>query len=211
MGIRSIMSRSLAIAANFVFKLHVAALEAWSPSLRMYPVMDGVYVVSERQGPICDFLETVFSSLAHAFVSEPKMQHRFVAKSAVAYGPVVHGADVPREASRSLHGPKNPQYKDAILLGIPMVQAVQGESKAPPYGVYIHESARAFAPEDDEPFRYLWWHWFKPERGDLAKELRDQLDAYFKWCKKRSGMLEYDREHIQLHRRMAKEHFAGLE
>jgi hypothetical protein len=38
MGVQSAMSRSLNITANFIFKLHVAALQAPHAGLSLYPV-----------------------------------------------------------------------------------------------------------------------------------------------------------------------------
>lgn len=56
MGSRSIMLRSASIAANFVMKLHVAALHAKEavayPDLELYPMIDGVYACAPAQGPM---------------------------------------------------------------------------------------------------------------------------------------------------------------
>ena len=47
MGTAAIMSRSLDITSNFVFKLHSAVLDAAGTDIKLYPVMDGVYAVAE--------------------------------------------------------------------------------------------------------------------------------------------------------------------
>jgi len=208
MGVRAIMGRSLSISANFVFKLHAAVLGAPHANLILYPVMDGVYVVGNRQTSLCRFLETVFSRIADTFVSTGEMHHRFVIKAAVAYGPVVHGRDIPQLACETLHA--NPIYRDSILLGMPMIQALQGEPMAPPYGVYIHESARAFSPTRDTPFRHTWWHWFHPNWHNLAVELKTELDSYYKWCTERSHPLEYEEDRIAVHRQMATEYLVDV-
>jgi hypothetical protein len=93
------MSRSLPITGNFLFKLHVAALEAPRNELILYPVMDGIYVVSAQQRPMREFLEHLMTRTADLFVSTPEMQHRFLVKGALAYGPVIHGRDVTAQAS----------------------------------------------------------------------------------------------------------------
>ncbi len=49
MGIQSSMSRSIDISANFIFKLHIAALNAKTAKLNIYPVMDGFYALSVRR------------------------------------------------------------------------------------------------------------------------------------------------------------------
>jgi len=102
MGVRATMSRSLPITANFVFKLHAAVLDAPQTDIHLYPVMDGVYVVAERQGPLRDFLKAVFSRVADSFVSTSDNHHRFIIKAAIAFGPVIHGDALPRpDASRA--------------------------------------------------------------------------------------------------------------
>ncbi len=205
MGIRAAMSRSLSITANFVFKLHIAALEAPHQNLSLYPVMDGMYVVADRKRDLTGFLSYVFERLANAFVAEPELHHRFVAKAAVAFGPVIHGVDVPRDASWTLDDAGD--YKGALLLGMPMVQAVQGESKAPPFGVYIHESARAFATNPDQPFTQVWWRWWRTDQALLRDGMRDALTAYYDWAEKHHSSIEYNSERLQVHRGMATEYF----
>ena len=56
MGIQSAMGRSLDVAANFIFKLHIAVLESLDAlpdhqrrNIYLYPVMDGVYFVTNDQ------------------------------------------------------------------------------------------------------------------------------------------------------------------
>lgn len=208
MGVRAIMSRSLPITANFVFKLHVATLEARGDNIHLYPVMDGVYVVSSQKSSLCSFLKSVFSRIADVFVSTPEMQHRFVIRAAIAYGPVAHGRGLGDDASHTLH--KNPTYRDSLLLGMPMIQALESEPKAPPFGIYTHETARAFAPAGEEPFHFTWWHWFTPEWAELARDLADELDAYFKWCAERSQAIEYESGRIEAHRRMSREYLIDI-
>ncbi len=205
MGIRAAMSRSLPITANFVFKLHIAALEAPRQNLSLYPVMDGMYVVADRKRDLTGFLSYVFERLADTFVAEPELHHRFVAKAAVAFGPVVHGVDVPRDASWTLDDAGD--YKSALLLGMPMVQAVQGESKAPPFGVFINESARAFATNPDQPFNQVWWRWWRPDQAFLRDGMRDALSVYYDWAEQHHSSIEYGPDRIAAHRAMAAEYF----
>ncbi|NOZ23991.1 MAG: hypothetical protein GXP25_23180 [Planctomycetes bacterium] len=209
MGTRAIMSRSLPITANFIFKLHTAVLEAPHADMRLYPVMDGVYIVATRQGALREFLCNVFARVADTFVSTRDIHHRFVIKCAIAYGPVLHGQSVPPEANFTLDN--NQAYRDSILLGMPMIQAFLGESNAPPYGVYVHESARAFSPEEESPFRHVWWKWFLPASRALAQQLASELELYFEWCRQRWRPLEYPEERIRVHREMGCQYFTDLE
>ena len=51
MGTESIMLRSMMTVITFIGRLHVAALESCTnpEAVRLYPAMDGIYVVSTRQ------------------------------------------------------------------------------------------------------------------------------------------------------------------
>ena len=210
MGVRSIMSRSVAITANFVFKLHVTAIEAPQTGIKLYPVMDGLYAVSNSQKPMLAFLDNVLSRLADLFVSTPQMHHRFIVKGALAFGPTIHGCDVLPEAFASVNEGQIHDYNNCVLLGMPMVQAYESEMKAPPFGLYVHESARAFAPPNEEPIRFAWWHWFRYKYHDLAVELDSALDKYFEWCTSVAGAIEYDKAHAEHHKEMARQYFRAF-
>jgi hypothetical protein len=207
MGVRAYMSRSLPTTANFVFKLHAAVLDTQSESVILYPVMDGAYAVAASQVELCRFLERVFVELANEFIKQPNPLYRFLVKGSVAYGRVFHGADVPAAASQTIY--ESGRYKAAILLGMPMVQAFQSERQAPPFGVFIHESARAFSPTGSPSFSYFWWAWHR-HHAQLAERLRDALEEYFEWCLRRSHAIDYDAERIVAHREQARQFFVDL-
>lgn len=220
MGIQSAMGRSINVTANFVFKLHIAAIkslddlqERQREAISLYPVMDGVYFVTNDQPSLYGFLRRTFGCLAREFVETPDMRHRFLVRGALACGPVVHGRDLPVHASGVLND--YAKYRDSILLGLPMIQAYLTERMAPPFSVYVHESARAFTPAPRPPIRATWWRWFKTSQNDdwlaLAARLRDELKLYFEWCKKRSFEIGYDAESIKKHEHLADQYFADVE
>lgn len=205
MGVRAIMGRSLPATANFVFKLHIAALEGRDGiEITLYPVMDGMYVVSSTRRGLVTFLQRVFVRLARMFVHEERPEHQFIVKSAIAFGPVIQGADIPRAASESLD--EAGAYKGALLLGMPMVQAVQGEPKAPPFGIFVDVSARAFAPARERPFNQVWWHWWPNDNTELRDSLSAALARYYEWASAHHSAIEYDPERIAVHRVMAAEY-----
>lgn len=206
MGTQASMSRSVKATANFVFKLHAAALQAPRKQVRLYPVMDGLYAASPVQADMIDFLSNVFESLANEFIAEKNPLHRFLLRGGLAYGPVIHGAGVGKEASDTLA--ENAAYRDAILLGMPMVQAHLSESSAPPFGVAVHESARAFAPPDTEPLHTAWWRWANNPKSKPWSELEKPLLAHLDWFAQRSGPLAYAAERIATHRQMVQQYFA---
>lgn len=169
--------------------------------------MDGVYAVSESQSAILRFLTAVFQRLAELFVTTPDNHHRFLVKAALAYGPVLCGQDVPAQANTTLS--QNLNYRDSLLLGMPVVQAYLGERSAPPFGVFVHESARAFAPVDQRPLFCLWWNWFQQSQP-LAVQLRTELLGYFEWCQARALAIAYDVERIKVHKEQASQYLVDV-
>lgn len=207
MGVQSAMSRSLKITANFVFKLHMAALQASNTGVSLYPVMDGLYLSSSNQQTMLDFLRSVFSNIAEVFVDETENLHRFIIRGALAFGPVIHGAAVPASISNAFGSTVGGQYKNAILLGMPMVQSHLGEKNAPPFGLFVHESARAFAPPTTMPLHHVWWRWVQPSTGALWNAVPLALNDYFEWCRNRADSILYDRQRIDAHAELARQYF----
>ena len=208
MGIQSSMSRSLPITANFIFKLHAAALLAPSAGVVLYPVMDGLYAASSNQNTILEFLRSVFVEIAGEFNGAADPLHRFIVRGAIAYGPVIHGSAVPAHASNSFQTPQGTEYKNAILLGMPMVQAHQSERNAPPFGLFVHESARAFSPPGVNPLHHVWWRWVNAGNAPVWNALRPALHQHYQWCRERPNHLLYDIDRINVHDGLAQQYFA---
>ncbi|MFZ2525077.1 MAG: hypothetical protein WAW87_07150 [Candidatus Ferrigenium altingense] len=206
MGIQSAMGRSLSISANFVFKLHIAALSAPRDNIQIYPVMDGFYASSTSKEAMIKFLRSVMASVGQTFLDTTVPLHRFVVRGALAFGPVIHGSQVPDVIDPALVG--YDAYKSSILLGQPMIQANKAEGIAPPFGIYIHESARAFAPIGQQPFHHVWLRWVNPDVGDIWNNLLEQLNAHYAWCLERPNRLLYQPARIAAHKDLANEYFA---
>jgi hypothetical protein len=207
MGVQSAMSRSLDITANFVFKLHVAALQAPNVGVSLYPVMDGLYIACSSQQDVLEFLRSVFANIAETFVSETEQLHRFIVRGALAFGPVIHGADVPIESSNAFSTELGKPYKHAILLGMPMVQAHIAEKNAPPFELFVHETARTFAPPSAKPLHHVWWKWVNSDNSWVWNGLPTALLSYFEWCSERACSIQYDRERIDIHADLARQYF----
>lgn len=205
MGIQSAMGRSLHISGNFVFKLHVAALSAPHENVNLYPVMDGFYAASPSQDDMLVFLREVFAQTAGEFVHENEPLHRFIVRGGLAYGPVIHGSQVAPTASNIFQD--NIPHKDAILLGLPMVQAHEGERSAPPFGLYVHESARSFAPAGQAPLHHVWWKWVDPQHSNLWKNVKSALKKHYQWCRANSESLLYKADRITVHEELATQYF----
>ncbi len=205
MGTQARMSRSLQQTANFIFKLHIAALTANSANaVKLYPVMDGVYAACPEQRNMLAFLRRLFSLIATEF-NERINFHRFMVRGCLAFGPTIHGATVPDTASNELSA--NPLYKNSILLGLPMVQAHSFETSAPPFGIFVHESARSFSSAGDAPLHELWWKW-APSTDRTWQSLQENLARYLTWCKERSMRIDYKSDRIDIHKLMAEQYFA---
>lgn len=205
MGTQASMARSVRTTANFVFKLHIAALEArnHNQDIVLYPVMDGFYASGSNQNSFVSFLRKVYEQAAREFVEEEENIHRFCIRGAVAFGPVYHGQSISEKASPVLAA--NEDYRSAVLLGLPMVQAHLGEGLAPPFGLFVHESARTFAPEGTEPFHAMWWYWGNAESRTTWIKLKPAMEDYLSWCKARSRSLDYPIHRIEEHERMFSE------
>lgn len=203
MGTQVSMSRSIKITANFIFKLHIAALQAGSPDVRIYPVMDGFYAASLQQGHMLDFLRSVLSAAAAEFNATLEPHHRFLVRGGLAFGPVIHGSGVGPCATELRH---HETYRNAILLGTPMVQAHLSEQSAPPFGIFVHESARVFAPDGAEPLHWIWWKWGIAGQP-VWDALKVALPAHLLWCEGRAQSILYDASRIEAHKKMACQYF----
>jgi len=87
-----------------------------------------------------------------------------------------------------------------------MVQACQSEKYAPPFGIYIHESARSFAPQDTEPIHHVWMKWFDEQNRE---GYLNGIKSYFDWFETKPNFMQYNSERIQEHKKMAEEYFGA--
>ena len=92
-----------------------------------------------------------------------------------------------------------------------MIQAYRVESSAPPFGGFIHESARAFAASNEVPFSGRWWRWWKDEDDPLIAEMRVALPQYFAWAESHAQEFDYPKTKIGEHRALAYEYFQSIE
>lgn len=211
MGTKSIMSNSMYMSGNFIFKLHATVLEKKLEDIKLYPIMDGVYITTPSKDTLIKYLVSVFRELADGFMAETKNEYKFMAKASVSYGPIIHGQSLSAETSRIFE--QYNEYVSHLMIGLPMVQSFMSEVEAPPFGVFIHESARAFS-SDSEPFQFRWWKWFRflpnfniQQKNNYANDLLKQLGDYYKWLNNHSYELGYKKERIQAHKEMLDEYF----
>jgi hypothetical protein len=217
MGTSSMMRRSATIAATFIGKLHSAAIKATKnvpeDQVRLYPVIDGVYITSAAQAPLLRVLKPILKALAVNFVLEKDIVHRFMVRGAIAYGPTCEGKDLLTKENWQLNS--RPEYAKSICLGVPLAQAFDAEKAAAPYGIWIHESARSFSPPGIHPLTGTHWHWWRYQMGQhdeiLVQCLHSQLLDYLDWCKRHSTYLIYDEVRIEHHRQLVDQYFTTMQ
>lgn len=168
MGCKNLMSGPIRVAAQSIYKLHVAALEASDSSVVLYPLMDGFYITTPQAKRMKEFLRDVFRNLFFDLKNDSgKPGFQYLARGAVAHGEIYHGMNLPDSASSALA--THPAYRSNIVIGMPVVNAFLAEAKAPPLGISIHDSCgENFSGE----CLGTWWKWFPEiERTRLRQEL----------------------------------------
>jgi hypothetical protein len=166
--------------------------------------MDGFYAATPNRNQMLDFLRNVFKSVAEEFNTTVESHHRFMIRGGLAFGPVIHGHDVGQCAAELA---AHLSYADSVLLGMPMVQAHLSERDAPPFGVFVHESARVFAPGGTDPLHWIWWKWKNEDSSATWVSLKDHLTAHLDWCKARPQAILYSLDRIEAHQKMVEQYF----
>jgi hypothetical protein len=203
MGIQNAMKTSIKITANFVYKLHIAVLQSIQKTVSAYPVMDGIYLTSPDVNALCSVLGGVFNEISNCFKTDSgKPGFQFIIKAGMAQGEVYHGRDLKPEASTVLE--KNRSHRDSILLGMPIVLALQAEKNAPPFGVALDSTLTA--PNTITSPYGNWWPWFNNKFDKRA--FSGLLDQYYDYFASHWQTSNYPTERMVIHRDMAKRYFA---
>lgn len=203
MGIQATMNRSVPVAANFMGKLQVQALESRIPGMTLYPVMDGFYVTTADSASMRQFLCSVFAGMANMFMAEQKQHFRCLIRGAVSFGSVYHGGGIADAASPTLAA--NAAYRSLLLFGQPMIAANAGERLAPAFGLYVDQFARhgSFADVSDDGFCH--WALDLAPRFDRAACLQS-LETYYSHCERSPGM-GYAADRLAVHRQTVRQYF----
>lgn len=204
MGIQEKMSRSVNECANFIFKIHLAASKSKPDDLILYPIMDGLYASSQKKDSMTKFLGKLFLNISNEFISENNNFHKFMIRCGLAFGPTIHGRNVNDSAFSEVK--LNDDYKNSLMLGIAMIHANQVERNAPPFGIFIHDSARSFHSDGEESFRRSWHIWGKNEKD--WEKLGNNVVDYLNFCEKHALAIGYDSERVSAHKEMAKQYFS---
>lgn len=204
MGARNAMAHSLGSSSNHIGRIHAAILRSSDSEVRVYPVMDGAYITSEKKDPMVKTLTGFLMLCAQYFASEPKAEHRFMVRGGLAYGPVIHGCDITTSHNQELGNAED--YRKNLLFGIPMIQANRGEGQAPPFGIFLDESVRSFSGHGAKVFSGVWWKWWNGTNR-LPDGFTDRLQEHFKWSTEHCHRIEYPEDRLKLHSKLAKQYF----
>lgn len=214
MGMQKTMSSSLEKAMNFVLKFHnciveaVGAVNQSSVVVYNYPIMDGVYLASSNSTELGNVVADIYNRTAAIFLQEPCLARCFVIRGALAKGKILHGDTLQKRRPTlkfncaALSGSAVMQQ---LMVGMPMIQAYVSERNAPPFGVYIHESAREYGKL--QGCYYEWWrHVISGGMVDLV-HLKQKLDDYFAFCATKKYQLEMEETKIRRYRELVQEYF----
>ena len=202
MGTKNIMSESLQKATNFILKFHscvIRSIKEDSEKIHYYPLMDGIFITTSQLLIMQKAVNSIFSNAANIFLHERQNIHRFIIKGSLAYGPIYHGNIINDSVCHEIAS--NDDYKKTILLGMPMIQAFTTEKAAPPFGIYIHESARQY--------QHLQGRYYKWRNSTIdTDKLQAKIESYFNWCDKYSEYLELDPQKIARYKKLTNEYFS---
>ena len=161
--------------------------------------MDGIFITSPDAQTIQTVINIIFSNVANIFLTEERNIHRFIIKGSLAYGIVYHGDMITNGICQEIA--QNKDYKKTILLGMPMMQSISMEKTAPPFGIYIHESARKY-----QILQGKYYRWTDPNI-DFVK-FQYKVEKYFDWSSDYSEYLEMDMQKINKYKKLVKEYFS---
>jgi hypothetical protein len=89
-----------------------------------------------------------------------------------------------------------------------MVQAHESEKEAPPFGLFIHESARNFSPIGQKPIHFRWWKWGFRNNSLIWPSMHKEIKDYFNKCLSNRFALAYSKDRIEAHLEMADQYFS---
>jgi len=196
MGASHMMSTSVQKTASFLARLHMAVEIACSEagfSGDRLPINDGVFLISKSRTEIMTVVRSILALMALSFIATQRPQDRCLMRGAIAFGPVHFGRDLlPHVGSKKLRS--TPGFLGHVAFGHLIARAYQTEGTSVPYGIAIHESARAFAPSGSAPFRMKHWLWWAnhsemappknvPPLATLKDCLQEEFLAHFAWLR----------------------------
>lgn len=201
MGTRAMMEYSVKTASTNICKLHVAAIESdYIDEISLYPMLDGFYAVGDSIDYILDFVQDVFQTMARVQIERRSrddqfaIYHTVIPKASIAYGTIYQGKNI-SSSQLSEHPNKN-----GIVVGGPIIEAIEGERDAPPFGIFLCQSAT----ESSGGKVVEWW-----DQYQFGNNLFRLLEAYYEHFENFNHKIEYDKNKMENHRREAEEYLVN--
>lgn len=200
----------------YIGKLHSCVLKSKDITGfdgQIYPFVDGCYITCYDRSTIQKFMKCIFRLMALNFIFEESNDNKYMIRGSISFGNVIE-ADSIINCSKEFKSKTN--YTSGILFGSPLARANQSESRAAPFGIWIDEIARHFAPTNGKTIRTTFWDWWSyPSQieevddycDDLENMLAEDLANYFSWCKRNHHKLLYPVDALERHRSIASQYF----
>lgn len=220
MGAGHTMSTSVQKSANFLARLHMAVERARMAIRfegRLLPVNDGIFIIADKKAEIVSIVGRTMIMLAANFIATPRPHDRFLLRGGIAFGPVYFG-NLLAEGVGPKRFRETAHFMDTVMFGPALIQAFQAEHGSPPYGIAIHESARAFCSLDEAPFRMNHWMWWSPNEPcdypndappltELKDCLASDLNEHFGWLENSLIYHGLDKIKVQQWRDVSRQYF----
>jgi class 3 adenylate cyclase len=180
MGAGQSMRTSINQVANDIIRVHLAvwrAIQRTGINATVVPVNDGSFIVSDSKADVMALVRESLTLLVARFLYRPRPLDRCLVRAAIAFGPVYTGNELSQGVSGKVQSAGFGSVINSVVFGPPVIQAYESESMAAPYGVAVHESARAFAPVTETPFRSLHWQWWEwiPELDPFKNKIETDI------------------------------------
>jgi hypothetical protein len=170
-------------------------------AITVIPINDGVFLVSQDFDDLYTCLQDLLQRIVRVNLNKAKlgqMQYLFLARASVAYGPVTLGND-PAFEWEEIESIR-PGYSKQLVIGLPVIQAYESESKAPPLGILLHETVLAQIPSMRGPFA----RWQPEDDIDVVEEI---LQRYFSFQIMHQFELGFDAKKAEHYIAVAREYF----
>lgn len=95
MGVASYMERKPNFAAGDMFKFHEAVINRRVPEVKLYPLMDGVYLSTASTDALRNFLSGLMSDVIDHDCATQSPGYWVVIRGGIAHGEVIHCGDQP--------------------------------------------------------------------------------------------------------------------
>lgn len=180
MGTGSAMRRSLEESSSAIGRFHAAIINAYHDIVKksesvneviIHSLTDGAYIVTRSPQRMREVLSKMMLQLVRTFLSS-SAKNKFVVRAAVANGLVVSSATMKSRILTEKGQENDADLVRNVTLGSPFEKAYHAETLAPPFGVFVDQSATGTEKFSSD----CVWKWWSEDDG-LHKEFCAGLNA----------------------------------